>query len=94
MGCATGWCGVTAFLQLRSRRFGLPIALLMVAVHAASAASCSDLVNLHIPDVTITSGTSVSAGKFSLLGSSNTLETTAFCRLQAVATHFGLDYQL
>ena len=76
---------MTTLLQLRSRHFGLLIALLMLAAHAASAASCSDLVKLDIPDVTITSGTSVSAGQFTLPGSSNTLDTTGFCRVVAVA---------
>ena len=76
---------MTTFLQLRSRRCGLLIAFLILAADAASAASCNDLVKLHIPDVTITSGTSVSAGKFTLPGSGNTLETTGFCRVVAVA---------
>lgn len=76
---------ISTFLRLRSRYFSFFITPLIFVAHAASGASCSDLVKLNIPDVTITSSTKVFAGKFALPNSSNTLETPAFCRVVAVA---------
>jgi len=52
----------------------------------ASAAKCAELVKLSLPDVTITSATNTPAGRFTPTGSSNSMETPAFCRVVAVAT--------
>lgn len=70
---------------MRSKRLAFLIAPLIFIADVASATSCSDLVKLSIPDVTITSGTNVPAGKFTLPGSGNALQTTEFCRVVAVA---------
>ena len=51
----------------------------------ARAARCEDLAKLNLPDVTITSSTSVPAGQFTPPGSSTALETPEFCRVVAVA---------
>ena len=72
-------------LQVRSKRIVFLIALLIFTAHAASAASCRDLVKLSIPDVTITSATNVAAGQFIPPGSSKSVETPEFCRVVAVA---------
>ena len=58
---------------------------MMLIPSQARAAKCEDLTKLNVPDVTITSSTSVPAGQFTPPNSSNSLETPEFCRVVAVA---------
>ena len=50
-----------------------------------SAVRCVDLTKLNLPDVTITSSTTVSAGQFTPPGATNALQLPEFCRVIAVA---------
>ncbi len=74
---------------MRRRHFSLYCAVLLglVAQTATPArgANCAELVQLILPDVTLTSATDVAAGLFTPPGSSNALEVPAFCRVVAVA---------
>jgi feruloyl esterase len=47
----------------------------------AAAQPCELLMKLALPDVTITSATSVAAGKFAIPGGRNTVDVPAFCRV-------------
>lgn len=63
----------------------LLVGSLTITLASAKAERCADLVRVTIRDVTITSATNVAAGQFTAPGSSNSLETPAFCRVVAVA---------
>jgi hypothetical protein len=64
---------------------GSVFACVMLIPTEAIAAKCEDLTKLNLPGVAITSSTSVPAGRFTPLDSSNSLETREFCRVVAVA---------
>ena len=51
----------------------------------ARAARCEDLAKLNLPNVTITSSTSLPSGEFTPPGSSTALQTPPFYRVVAVA---------
>ena len=61
------------------------VAWIALLATPARGANCEDLVKLNLPDVTVTSATSMPAGPFTPPGSSNALETPEFCRVVAVA---------
>ena len=67
--------------------YTFPLVLLCVLLipSRASAAKCEDLEKLNLPDVVITSSTSVPGGQFTPPGSGTALETAEFCRVVAVA---------
>jgi hypothetical protein len=80
---------LVAFAQEEKKATNLPISQtnnpFPSSQSPASAAKCVELIKLSLPDVTITSATSTPAGRFTPPGSSNVLETPAFCRVAAVA---------
>lgn len=65
--------------------WGSVFACVILIPTQARAAKCEDLTKLNLPDVAITSSTSVPAGRFTPPDSSNSLETREFCRVVAVA---------
>jgi len=84
-----GMYALAAFAQEEKKAANLPIRQtnnpFPSSQSPARVAKCGELVKLRLPDLTITSATNTPAGRFTPPGSSNALETPAFCRVAAVA---------